>query len=1129
MSLHRRALAAAVGVAIGLAPVALLPTPPASAADPAGALGNVVINEVSSNGYTHNGAANTDFVELYNKGTTPIDLTGYRLIDNGAPSGAVELTGKIPPQGYMALVPPAFGIGSADQVRLFSPDGLTLIDSVLPDGTNWASHQAPSAARVPDGTGAFVNGSAPTPGGPNALTSAAESLVTINEVFSDGASTGVATTDPHDYVEIFNGGAAPIDLTGWYVTDGAGAPTAADRVTLGGATATVPAGGYLAVETEVHDSEVPTGFTYLPASNGTKSGYGLNKLDWVFLYKPDGTLVSTTFKGTVPDEHADTWSRLVPGTGLWANGADRTPGAVNVFPSGGDPDPTLDPNWDDIEINEIASLNDDDPGNPGFGDAVELVNTGDTAVSIEGWYQTDSGAASGAEALALADLRTWDGDSLEPAADYLVPAGGYVAFSSTKGLSGEGDSVKVYGPGADPAARQLVDEASYGDGDAGVSDTYESDSVAFAACPDGSDEFWRVTENSFGRGNTASCATKSRRLDSPVVLNEVSNTAGRAELLNTGDAPADISGWQLLDSTGSAVHTVPPATVLAAGLFYVADGITGLDSADSVTIRRPSDGATVVAHTWFEDGIASYSRCELFGDISYVETPTATWGAANACPSLDTQPWPGGATVDTVDDVNGFGDGDGNGEGDVSGAAFDPSDPSILWVVQNKNTLHKMRKVGGTYVAVAGWDGGKRLHFADGTGALDSEGVTVGPDGSLYITSERDNENSGVSHNKVARFDVTGVTGATTDLTAAEEWDVNELVVTGSNLGLEGITYVPDGFLVRSGWHVDGEPYAAADHPTPGLFVTAVEGTGDLHFFSLAAGAAPVEVKVERSGFPFAMDVTYDADRQRLWALCDDSCGGVFNVLAVVDGDLDVETSYARPAGMPNLNNEGMAIAPRSTCVDGSQEVVWADDGDTDGYSLRAGTLPCPAPLSLDPTSGPRIRGAAVVGRTLRAVPGAWTPVPDGATYQWLADGDEVAGATGVTLELTADLVGRRISVREAVAADGYPAAAATSTPTAKVAKGAARVRATVTPRRVTARTGTVTLRIAVSNPNDVPATGRVRVSGAGRVSGVLRNGRVVLELGPVARPGRQRLTIAYLGSEALKAASVTRVVRVVR
>ena len=59
--------------------------------------------------------------------------------------------------------------------------------------------------------------------------------------------------------------------------------------------------------------------------------------------------------------------------------------------------------------------------------------------------------------------KVWDGTALQPATSWVVPAGGYVAFSSKKGLSGEGDAVKIYGPGTDPAARQLVDAQTYGD------------------------------------------------------------------------------------------------------------------------------------------------------------------------------------------------------------------------------------------------------------------------------------------------------------------------------------------------------------------------------------------------------------------------------------------------------------------------------------------------------------------------------------------------------------------------------------------------------------------------------------------------------------------------------------------
>ena len=737
--------------------------------------------------------------------------------------------------------------------------------------------------------------------------------IRINEVSSD----------PDDWIELTNTGSSAVDLSGWLLSDNARLTDATHLQTIAAGT-TVQPGGFVRIDY-------------------TAAGFG--KGDEANLYLPDSaTLVDTT---TWPaGVHATTWGRCADGIGAF-QATTPTPAAANVCTVTPGPTPTpapaLDPNWDDIEINEIASLNDDDPGNPGFGDAVELVNTGSHDVTIEGWHQTDSGAASGASPLTLADLKVWDGDSFEPAGSWILPAGGYVAFSSKKGLSGEGDAVKIYGPGADAATRQLVDEQAYGDGDGGVSDTYESDARAFAACPDASDDFWRVTANSFGQDNTSSCETKSRRLATEVVLNEVSNVGGKAELLNTGADTVDISGWELVDSEGAAVHTVPADTTLAAGAFYVGQDIVGLDSVDSLTIRRAVDGASVVAHTWYEDGIASYSRCDLFGTVSYVETPTATWGAANACPGLATEAWPGAADVSVVDAVDAFTDLDANDEGDVSGAAFDPADPSILWVVMNKGRLFKMHKVDGVYAAFPEWDGGLPLRFADGGGELDAEGVTIGPDGAAYITSERDNGRAkSTSYNKVARFDVSAVTAATTELVATHEWDVNGFVSTGTNLGLEGITYVPDGFLVESGWKVGGVAYTAAAHATAGLFVTAVEATGALHFFSLVAGAAPVEVKVESSGLPWSMDVAYDADRAALWALCDDGCGGVYNLLTVVDGDFAVAHSYVRPAGMANLNNEGMAVAPASTCAEGFQEVVWADDGDTDGHSLRAGTLPCP-------------------------------------------------------------------------------------------------------------------------------------------------------------------------------------------
>lgn len=924
--------------------VAMTPTKGAANECAAAGVDEIRINEVFS--------AGEDFVELVNIGDVPVDIAGWTAVDGDpthTPLTLATASTVIEPGAYYVFHPddatefPAggFGLGKGDSMTIVLPDGTEV------DTTTWPTdvHASPSWGRCPEGEGPFVMTNAATPGAANDCPAVpGGDVIRINEVSSD----------PEDWVELVNTGTAAVDVSGWLLSDNARLtdPTHLQALPAG---TSIAAGGFLQVDY-------------------TAAGFG--KGDEANLYLPDGaTQVDTA---TWPaDTHATTWGRCPDGSGVFQS-TTPTPGAANICTV--TPPPALDPNWDDIEINEIASLNDDDPGNPGFGDAVELANTGAYDVTIEGWYQTDSGAAAGASPLTLADLKVWDGDSLEPATSWIIPAAGYVAFSSKKGLSGEGDAVKIYGPGADAASRQLVDEAAYGDGDAGVSDSYDSDARAWAACPDGSDEFWRVLANSFGRDNTESCEDKSRRLDTTVLLNEVSNVGGKAELLNAGTSPVDIAGWELVDADGDVVHTVPILTTLAAGAFYVADGITGLESADSLTIRSTT-GASFVGHTWYEDGIASYSRCEVFGSVTYIETPIATWGAANACPTLQTEAWPGASTVQIVDAVDAFTDLDANDEGDVSGVAFDPSDPSVLWVAMNKGRLFKMHLVNGLYTTFPEWDGGIPVRFTDGGGELDAEGVTVGPDGAVYLTSERDNLRAkGTSYNKVARYDVSGVTAATTELVATHEWDVNGFVQTGTNLGLEGITYVPDAFLVNAGWKVDGAAYTAAAYPTPGLFVTAVEGTGALHFFSLPIGGAPVEVKVEASGFPYSMDVAYDADRGALWALCDDGCGGVYNQLKVVNGDFAVVHSYARPAGMPNLNNEGMAIAPASTCEGGFQEVVWADDGDTDGYSLRAGTLPCPS------TGGPTDPGTDPTDPGTDPTEPGTDPATDPATEDQLTD-----------------------------------------------------------------------------------------------------------------------------------------------
>src|SRR5258708_6014803 len=92
------------------------------------------------------------------------------------------------------------------------------------------------------------------------------------------------------------------------------------------------------------------------------------------------------------------------------------------------------------------------------------------------------------------------------------------------------------------------------------------------------------------------------------------------------------------------------------------------------------------------------------------------------------------------------------------------------------------------------------LHYTSGAGIPDSEGVTKTDWGTpaIYVATERDNNNSGVSRPAVLRFDSNA---AGTGLTASHEWNLTSLLpAVGANLGLEAISWIPDSFLVANGF-----------------------------------------------------------------------------------------------------------------------------------------------------------------------------------------------------------------------------------------------------------------------------------------------------------------------------------------
>jgi hypothetical protein len=170
----------------------------------------------------------------------------------------------------------------------------------------------------------------------------------------------------------------------------------------------------------------------------------------------------------------------------------------------------------------------------------------------------------------------------------------------------------------------------------------------------------------------------------------------------------------------------------------------------------------------------------------------------------------------------------------------------------------------------------------------------------------------------------------------------------------------------------------------------------------------------------------------------------------------------------------------------------------------------------------PVAAGAAKVGQTLTLATdatfsGGGTP---GLTVQWLADGDPITDATGDSLTLTADLVGKSITVAQ-TATLGDQTATATSNPVGPVAPSQA-----TTTLRATANATTygIPARVTVT-ANTTSATGPVQIKNGTRILGTanLTAGRATVTLpGTALTAGLHTLTAAYAGNVDNTAASTT-------
>jgi len=331
--------------------------------------------------------------------------------------------------------------------------------------------------------------------------------------------------------------------------------------------------------------------------------------------------------------------------------------------------------------------------------------------------------------------------------------------------------------------------------------------------------------------------------------------------------------------------------------------------------------------------------------------------SAAATAAVENEKWPTTTPVVTADARDQFKD-------NLSGLYYQPattSNPAVLWAVQNSpSTLYKLRWNGQIYKPAHGghWKPGKALHYPDGSGKPDAEGVTMSDDPSaVYVSTERDGD--GDNRFSVLRFD-TSQEG--TSLTATHEWNLTSDLpaVSTPNLGLEAIAWVPDSYLTAGQFkdETTNETYEPARYPShgAGLFFVGLEANGTIYAYALNhTNSSFTRIATLVSGHSTIMELVFDVQTGGtagvLWAYCDNHCHNRAHLLAIdtassspTFGQFIVRRAFKRPKSMPDINNEGLAIAPLAECTNDLRAVVWADDSDTDGHALRRGTLPC-APL----------------------------------------------------------------------------------------------------------------------------------------------------------------------------------------
>lgn len=213
-------------------------------------------------------------------------------------------------------------------------------------------------------------------------------------------------------------------------------------------------------------------------------------------------------------------------------------------------------------------------------------------------------------------------------------------------------------------------------------------------------------------------------------------------------------------------------------------------------------------------------------------------------------------------------------------------------------------------------------------------------------------------------------------------------------------------------YDINGEPAAAGEHAASGLVEVVASAEDDYFFLADTVSSWSHSFDAITAVVPEPVVFTDESGTSRDSYSIPESDGVSYYVN---------EATVATAAG--TYPGEGtVAISARAqdefTIADGAQ-ASWTHEFSTEVMPVTTAT--------------PAIEGTPTVNSTLTALPGTWGPAGVVLSYQWNADGTPITGATGTTLALTADHVGKAITVTVTGTQDGYTTASRDSDPTAKI------------------------------------------------------------------------------------------------